>query len=164
MSPDPFPGFLLGYNPCRPTSRGYLQIKSTDPFEAPELHPNYLSTNYDRELTIAGERLMQTLAATPALSAVIDAAIRPETTVETDQQILDYAAEHAWTVFHQCGTCRMGRDESTSVVDPRLRVHGFGGLRVADASIFPNVTTGNTNAPAIMVGEKAADMILEDNR
>lgn len=164
MSPDPFPGFLLGYNPCRPTSRGHLQIKSADPFEAPEMHPNYLSTNYDRDLTIAGERLMQALAATPALSNVIDGTIRPERAVETDQQILDYAAEHAWTVFHQCGTCRMGSDEAASVVDPRLRVHGIGALRVADASIFPNVTTGNTNAPAIMVGEKAADLILEDNR
>lgn len=164
MSPDPFPGFLLGFNPCKPTSMGHLQIRSADPFEAPEMHPNYLATEHDCQLMIAGERLMRKLAATPALSAVIDGAIRPGDDVVTDEQIMDYTASNAWTVFHQCGTCRMGADAITSVVDARLKVHGVDGLRVADASVFPTITTGNTNAPSMMVGEMASDMILADNR
>ncbi|MEX0345122.1 MAG: GMC family oxidoreductase [Rhizobiaceae bacterium] len=164
MSPDAFPGFLLGFNPCRPTSTGELQIRSADPFEAPAMHPNYLTTEHDRQLMIDGEHIIRKLAATPAFSAVIDRSIRPGDDVITDEQIMDYAAKNAWTVFHQCGTCRMGRNASASVVDPRLNVHGVGGLRVADASIFPNITTGNTNAPAMMVGEMASDMILQDHR
>lgn len=164
MSPDPFPGFLLGYNPCRPTSTGTLQIRSADPFEPPEMRPNYLSTDHDRQLMITGARLMRKLAATPAFTDVIEAAIRPGDEVESDEQILAYAADNAWTVFHQCGTCRMGADPAASVVDPRLRVHGIEGLRVADASVFPDITSGNTNAPAMMVGEMASDMILADSR
>ncbi|MEZ5812054.1 MAG: GMC family oxidoreductase N-terminal domain-containing protein [Rhizobiaceae bacterium] len=164
MSPDPFPGFLLGYNPCRPTSTGTLRIRSPDPFEAPEMRPNYLSTEHDRALMIAGARLMRKLATTPAFTDVIEAAIRPGDDIVADEQILAYAADNAWTVFHQCGTCRMGSDPAASVVDPRLRVHGIEGLRVADASVFPDITSGNTNAPAMMVGEMASDMILADNR
>lgn len=163
MTPDPFPGFLLGFNQCRPSSRGHLQISSADPFAEPEIHPNYLSTTDDRQAMIDGMRLVRRIAEAPALASVIEAELAPGPDVTSDEGIADYARENAWTVFHPCGTCRMGSDLTQTVVDPRLRVHGLGGLRVADASIFPIITSGNTNAPSIMVGEKAADMILEDN-
>jgi choline dehydrogenase len=164
MTPDAFPGFLMGFNPCKPTSTGYLQIRSSDPFEAPEIHPNYLSTEHDRSLMIAGSKLIRKIAKTPAMNAIIENEISPGADLTTDAQLDQVIREKCWTVFHQCGTCRMGTDKSVSVVDERLKVHGIGGLRIADASIFPSIPTGNTNAPAIMVGEKAADIILEDLR
>ena len=162
MSPDPFPGFLLGFNPCRPTSRGHLAIRSPDPFEPPEIHPNYLDTEEDRAAMLAGTRYLDKLAATEALSAIIDSRIEPAPDLSAEARV-QHIRDHAWTVFHPCGTCRMGSDEG-AVTDPRLRVRGIDGLRVADASIFPTIPSGNTNAPAIMVGERAADLILEDAR
>ena len=164
MNPDPFPGFLLGFNPCKPTSTGYLQICSPDPFGAPEMHTNYLDTDYDRAVMLAGYRLMRKIARTPAMAAVIEDEITPGWDVDSDEALADVIREKSWTVFHQCGTCRMGADPAQSVVDARLRVHGVDGLRVADAAIFPTIPSGNTNAPAIMVGEKASDLILEDDR
>ena len=162
LNPDPYPGFLLGYSACRPTSRGEIRIKSADPFVAPAIRPGYLSTNHDIEEMVEGSRLMRRLAATPALSAIIDEELKPGAAVASEADFADDARKRAGTVFHPCGTCIMGPDPARSVVDPRLRVHGLDALRVIDASIFPNVTSGNTNAPAIMVGEKGADLVLED--
>lgn len=162
MSPDPFPGLLIGFNPCKPTSTGHLQIRSPDPFVAPELHPNYLSTEHDRAMMLAGTKLMRKIAETPAMQSVIERELLPGPEVVNDEAIAAYTRKTSWTVFHQCSTCRMGSDPETSVVDPRLRVRGTQGLRVADASVFPSIPSGNTNAPAIMVGEKASDLILED--
>lgn len=162
MTPDPFPGFLLGFNQCRPSSRGHLHISSADPLAAPEIHPNYLSTEEDRQAAIDGLRLIRRIAEAPALARVIDAELAPGPEMRSDADLATYARDNAWTVFHPCGTCRMGNDPARAVVDARLRVHGLKGLRVADASVFPIIPSGNTNAPAIMVGEKAADMILED--
>ncbi len=162
IKPDPFPGFLLGYNPCKPTSKGTLKIRSSDPFEAPVMQPNYLSTDYDRDLMLKGMRLMRDIAATPTMSDLIAEEIYPGTDVQSDDELQEFIAHKAWTVFHQCGTCRMGQTPQSAVVDPALRVYGVNGLRVADASIFPTIPTGNTNAPSIMVGEKASDLILAD--
>lgn len=164
MNPDPFPGFLIGFNPCKPTSVGHLQIRSPDPFVPPEMHPNYMSTDYDRRLMVEGTKLMRRIAETQAMSAVIDSELLPGAQVDDDAAIEAYIRKTSWTVFHQCSTCRMGSDPATSVVDPRLRMRGVEGLRVADASIFPSIPTGNTNAPAIMVGEKASDLVLQDAR
>ncbi|MEM7524000.1 MAG: GMC family oxidoreductase N-terminal domain-containing protein [Pseudomonadota bacterium] len=164
MSPDPFPGFLLGFNPCTPTSTGRLEIRSPDPGEAPALYSNYLDTDYDRAVMLAGMRLMRTIAGAPSLSAVIDEEIAPGPGLTTDEELAAFLRKASWSVFHQCGTCRMGVDPAASVVDPRLRVHGFDGLRIADASVFPTIPSGNINAPAIMVGERAADLIREDAR
>jgi choline dehydrogenase len=162
MRPDAFPGLLLSVNVCRPTSRGHLEIRSPDPMAPPSIHPNYLATEEDRDLSLEGMKLLRRLAAAPAFAAVIKDEMRPGADTVSDRALEHYLREHAWTVFHPSCTCRMGRDPASAVVDQRLRVHGLEGLRVADASIFPSVTTGNTNAPAIMVGEKAADLILED--
>ena len=159
MAPDRFPGFLLGFNPCKPTSMGHLEIKSMNPLEAPLLFSNYLSTNHDKRIMLDGIKLMRKIADSPALANVIDAEISPGPTVTSEEDLDDFIRNGAWSVFHQSGTCRMGQDPADSVVDPRLRVHGIDGLRVVDASIFPAIPTGNTNAVAIMVGEKAADLI-----
>jgi len=164
MNPDPYSGFSLGFNPCKPTSRGYLEIASPDPQDKPKLYPNYLSTNEDMRVMLEGMHLIRRIAASPALQSVIEQEVIPGADVSTDEQLADFVREHSWTVFHQCSTCRMGSDRTQNVVDERLHVHGIQGLRVADASIFPTIPTGNTNAPSILVGEKASEILLEDAR
>lgn len=162
MNPDPFPGFLIGFNPCKPTSTGHLEIRSPDPTQPMRIQPNYLSTEHDRMLMREGMSLMRRLARTPALHAVIADEIAPGSAVVTEADMDVFIRDNAWTVFHPCCTCRMGPSLETSVVDQRLKVHGIDGLRVADASVFPTIPTGNTNAPAVMVGERASDLIRED--
>lgn len=162
MNPDPFSGFLLGAQPTRPTSRGHLAIRSADPFEPVAIHPNYLSTDYDLQEMLEAYRLLRQLAAAPSLAKVIEAEIAPGSHLQSDDELIADCRARAGTVFHPVSTCRMGPDPAVDVVDARLRVYGVEGLRVADASIFPTLTSGNTNAPTIMVGEKAADLILED--
>lgn len=162
MNPDPFSGFLLGAQPTRPTSRGHLAIRSADPFEPVAIHPNYLSTDYDLQEMLEAYRLLRQLAAAPSLAKVIEAEIAPGSHLQSDDELIADCRARAGTVFHPVSTCRMGPDPAVDVVDARLRVYGVEGLRVADASIFPTLTSGNTNAPTIMVGEKAADLIFED--
>ncbi|WP_422037022.1 GMC family oxidoreductase [Roseibium sp.] len=164
MNPDPFPGFLLGMQPTRPTSRGHIALRSGDPFDTPEIHPNSLSTNHDLTEMIEGCRLLRQIAESPALQEIIEEEISPGPAVQSDEEILEDVRNRCSTVFHPVSTCRMGPDDMENVVDHRLKVHGLEGLRIVDASIFPTVTSGNTNAPAIMVGEKGSDMILEDTR
>ncbi|WP_282605238.1 GMC family oxidoreductase [Pelagibius sp. Alg239-R121] len=162
MSPDPYPGFLLGISPCRPTSRGYLQIRASDPTVYPEIHPNSLSTNHDVQEMLEGVRFLRKLAATASLSALIEEELQPGTGVESDEAMIEDIRQRSSTVFHPVSTCRMGSNPTQNVVDHRLKVHGLQNLRVIDASVFPSVTSGNTNAPTIMVGEKGADLVLED--
>jgi choline dehydrogenase-like flavoprotein len=164
MNPDPFPGFLLGMQPTRPTSRGHIALRSTDPFDAPEIHPNSLSTNQDLNEMVEGCKILRAIAQSPALQAVIDAEIAPGPEVQSDEDMLEDVRNRCSTVFHPVSTCRMGPDRTENVVDHRLKVYGMDGLRIVDASIFPTITSGNTNAPSIMVGEKGADLILEDAR
>lgn len=161
MSPDPFPGFLLSAQPTRPTSRGHLAIRSPDPERAPEIHPNYLATEKDRAEILAASQLLRRFAAAPALAAIIESEMAPGAEVQGEEALMADCRARAGTVFHPVGTCRMGPDPARDVVDAELRLYGVEGLRVADASIFPTLTSGNTNAPAIMVGEKAADLILK---
>lgn len=162
MSPDPFPGMLFGFNMCRPTSRGEITLRSADPFEAPVIRPNYLSTNEDVADMLEASHFIRRFSEAPALAAIIERELAPGPEAQTDEDYLKHIREKAWTVFHPCSTCRIGNTPEDSVVDPRLRVHGLDGLRVVDASVFPNVTSGNTNAPVIMVAERAADLIAED--
>jgi choline dehydrogenase len=162
MNPDPYAAFLLGISPCRPTSHGTLRIRSADPFEYPEIRPNYLSTDHDVQEMLEGVQFLRRLAQTPALSAIVEAELQPGTEVQTTEALIADIRQRASTVFHPVGTCMMGPDPRTAVVDHRLRVHGLQGLRMCDASIFPTLISGNTNAAAIMVGEKGADLILED--
>ncbi len=161
MSPDPFPAVRIGFNPAKPTSRGSITLRSADPMAPPVMRGGYLTTQHDRDLMVRGTREVRRIASMPALQRVIAAELDPGPDCQSDDEILDFARRDAWTVFHQCGTCRMGQDAATSVVDPKLRVHGIAGLRIADASIFPTIPTGNTNAPAVMVGERAFDLITQ---
>jgi choline dehydrogenase len=162
LSPDREPGFLLSVQPCRPASRGHLQIRSADPFDAPLIVPNSFAEPSDMDDMLEGYAFLRTLAATPAFAAVIADELQPGRSVQTRDQMIDDVRNRAATVYHPVSTCRMGPDPTTAVVDHRLKVHGLDGLRIVDASIFPSVTSGNTNAPVIMVAEKGADLILAD--
>ncbi|MBT4888652.1 MAG: choline dehydrogenase [Rhodospirillales bacterium] len=159
INPDPWPGFILSYQPCRPSSRGRIDIASPDPSAAPKIVPNYLSTNKDIEDVIAGGRLVQRMAKTTAIQKFATEATPPDIQNMDDENILTDFRQRSGTVFHPTSTCRMGKDAHTAVVDPHLKVFGVEGLRIADASVFPNVTSGNTNAPALMVGRRAAEII-----
>ena len=162
LNPDPFSAFLLSFNSCRPTSRGHLQIRSADPFDYPLIQPNYLSTQLDIDEAIAGNRMLRALAQTKPLSDIITEELVPGAQLQGDEALLEDFRKRADTVYHPTSTCMMGSDAATSVVDARLRVHGIQGLRVVDASVFPTITSGNINAPTVMVAEKGAAMILED--
>jgi choline dehydrogenase len=162
VQPDPFAGFILGFQPARPTSRGRIDITANDPAAPPRIRPNSLGTEADRAQVVAGGRLCQRLVGTRAMGALVQAAMAPDLRTMDDAGILQDFRERCGTVFHPVGTCRMGADAATAVVSPRLEVHGVQGLRVVDASVFPNVTSGNTNAPTMMLAHRAADLILED--
>ena len=162
VQPDPFPGFIIGFQPSRPTSRGRIDISAADPAAPPKIQPNSLATDVDKAQVVAGGRLCQRLINTKALQSLVDTAFGPDLRDMSDDQILADFRERCGTVFHPIGTCRMGADPQTSVVNPRLQVHGVQGLRVVDASVFPNITSGNTNAPTMMLAYRAADLIAED--
>lgn len=160
MRPDPFPGFLLSAQPCRPTSRGWIEITSPDPFGAPAITANSLTTDHDIAELLEGAWLLRRLAASPALRAVIESEMAPGEAAADDGALLADIRARASSVFHPVSTCRMGPDAGADVVDAELRLHGLDGIRVIDASIFPTLTSGNTNAPTIMVAEKGADLVL----
>ena len=162
MSPDPYPAVRLGFNPTKPTSTGKVSLQSADPYDPPKFLGNYITTHEDKKVMLAGMHLIRRFLQTDALQAIVSEELTPGARAQNDADLLNFAREEGGTVFHQCGTCRMGKDASCSVVDQRLKVHDIGRLRIVDASIFPRIPTGNTNAPAIMVGEKAADIILDD--
>jgi choline dehydrogenase len=162
LTPEPYSGFLLCFNPCRPTSRGTIEIASGNPADAPLIDPNYLSTQKDIDEAIQGSKVIRTLMSASALRTITEEEILPGPQIDGDAALLEYFRENSGSIYHLCGSCAMGADEQTSVVDKRLKVHGIAGLRVVDASIFPNVTSGNTNAAVMMVAEKGADLILQD--
>jgi len=157
------PGMTVAVCPVRPDSRGTIMARSPDPFAAPVITPNYLSDPNDQRVLNAGMRITRNIFAAPAIAQHSAVETLPGPTVVSDDALADYARRFGTTIFHPVGTCRMGEGPH-AVVDARLRVHGIGGLRVIDASVMPTLTTGNTNAPTIMIGEKGATMIAEDAR
>lgn len=164
LTPDPFPGMSIGLSNCRPTSRGNIRLRSADPFEHPVITANAFSTEHDVQEMLRAVKYLRHLAAQPPLARLIAEELRPGPEVRTDEAIIDDFRRRSGTVYHPSCTCRMGPDPQTSVIDARLRVHGVAGLRVIDASSFPNLIAGNTNAPSMMVGWKGAEMVLEDAR
>jgi choline dehydrogenase len=157
------PGMTVAVCPTRPESRGEVMAKSADPLERPTIRFNYLARRSDLETMKAGFRLTRRILASPIFAPYNVGETRPGDETDSDEAIADFARREGSSLFHTVGTCKMGVDDR-AVVDPRLKVRGLAGLRVADASIMPFLTTGNTNAPTIMIGEKAAQMIREDAR
>ncbi len=157
----PYSGFTMSICQLRPESRGHIRIRSADPFEPPEMQPNYLSTDLDRRTAVAGVKAARAIAASAAMRPYVKREVKPGPQDVTDDALLEFCRNNGATIFHPTGTCRMGVD-SLAVVDPQLRVNGVTGLRVIDCSVMPTLVSGNTNAPAVMMAEKAADMIRAD--
>jgi choline dehydrogenase len=156
-----FSGFSASVCQVRPESRGSLRIRSADPAAPPEIRINYLATETDRRANIDGLRILRKILAAPALKPYVVDEVYPGAKVVSDDDLLAFCRQTGSTVYHPTSTCRMGQDQ-LAVVDERLRVRGIEGLRVVDASIMPDLMSGNTNAPVIMIAEKASDMILQD--
>ena len=163
----PFPAITASVCNLRPTSRGHVRLRSPRPEDPPAIAPHYLSTPEDRRVAADAIRLTRRIMAARAMARYRPEEYRPGATIadEDEEGLVRAAGDIATTIFHPVGTCKMGPSgDRTAVVDPRLRVHGLSGLRVVDASIMPTITSGNTNAPVIMIAEKAVDMIREEAR
>jgi choline dehydrogenase len=156
---DPFSGFSLGMAVLQPRSTGTVHAQSTDPLQQARMDPRYLSHEADAQMFVESVKFARRLAATPAMAAMIVRETRPGPGVQDDAGLLDYVKASAQTSWHMVGTCRMGSD-AAAVVDPQLRVRGIDALRVVDSSICPTIPASNTNIPAIMIGEKGADLVL----
>jgi choline dehydrogenase len=154
-----YSGFTASACQCRPSSKGRVSIRSTDPFADPLIEPNYLAEELDRKTLVAGLRILRDIYSQPAFRDLIDGEVLPGASRQTDAELLEFAANGGGTVFHPVGTCRMGSD-ARSVVDPLLKVRGVEGLRVIDASVMPDMVSANTNAASIMIGEKGAALVL----
>ena len=162
--PDSFAGFILCFQPCRPLSRGRIDIASPDIHSAPSIQPNYLSHPDDVQVALRGAQLVKRLNQTAAFRGLIKEPMAPVVDLLDDAGMIDDFRARASTCYHPVGTCVMGRDPAHSVVDANLKVHGLDGLYVVDASVFPTVTSGNTHAPTTMVAHKGADAILAARR
>lgn len=161
--PHPFPGITLSACILRPHSRGRISITSNDPLQAPSIQAGYLTTEEDRTLAVDLVRRMREIASAQPMSRFVVEEHEPGIAKQSDAEILDWVRRRAGSIFHPVGTCAMGSaSDPMSVVDSRLRVHGLDGLRVVDGSIMPRIVSGNTNAPIIMLAERAADLIQED--
>jgi len=158
-----FPAITASVCNLRPESRGSIHIRSADFRDAPLIKPAYLSAPGDRQVAAQAIRLTRRICAAPALARYRPVEYKPGAEIDSDDALAIAAGDIGTTIFHPVGTCRMG-DDDRAVVDARLRVHGLQGLRIADASVMPTITSGNTNSPTIMIGEKAADMMKEDRR
>ena len=159
----PFPAFTASVCNLRPQSRGSIHLKSPDFRDQPAIAPNYLSADADKKVAVDSIRLTRKIANQPALAPYQPEEFKPGPSYETEDDLVKAAGNIGTTIFHPVGTCRMGADPA-SVVDPQLRLRGLDGLRIADASIMPTITSGNTNSPTIMIAEKAATMIMESTR
>jgi choline dehydrogenase len=160
---DPFSGFSIALFQIRPYSRGSVHITSNDPYDLPSVDPRYLSHPMDIEIVVGALKLIRRIADQPSMQARIEDEIRPGGKIQSTEELLEYARTSGTTSYHPVGTCRMGSSRD-SVVDARLRVRGVHGLRIGDASVMPTIPSANTNAPAIMVGERCATFALEDAR
>jgi choline dehydrogenase len=159
----PFSGFSASVCQLRPESRGSLRIRSADPAAPPEIRINYLASEVDRAANVEGLKILRKILQAPALRSYVAEEVEPGKQVSTDEELLNFCRQRGSTVYHPTSTCRMGNDP-LAVVDQRLRLRGMEGLRVVDASVMPDLVSGNTNAAVIMIAEKASDMVLEDAR
>ena len=162
---DKFSAFIMSVCQLRPESRGEIRLNSADPARYPKIIPNYLSTQTDCQTVVEGVNIARKIARHAPLTSKISEEFRPHASLDMEDYdaTLDWARNNTASIYHPTGTCKMGQSKD-AVVDAKLRVHGISGLRVADCSIMPEIVSGNTNAPAIMIGEKASDLILEAHR
>lgn len=161
LKPRPFSGFTILAEHIRPNARGHVRLTGPRPTDPPSIRFNFLETEADQEAAIAGLKFARAIARTDPMAACVKRELTPGPAAETDADLLEHCRANGLSLLHGVGTCSMG-PAGAAVVDPRLRVHGVGGLRVVDAAIMPRIVSGNTNAASIMIGEKGADMILED--
>ncbi|MER8398593.1 GMC family oxidoreductase N-terminal domain-containing protein [Mesorhizobium sp. M1348] len=164
LTPDPWPGFSIGLSNCRPSSRGEIMIRSSNPRDYPKIVANALSTEADVAEMLAAVKFVRKIASMPAMAEIIEEEVLPGPSITSDADLVQDFRKRSGTVYHPVSTCRMGPNPARAVVDPRLRVHGLDALRVIDASIFPDNITGNTNAAAIMTGWTGAELVLEDQK
>ncbi len=156
-----FPAFTASVCNLRPSSRGTVHVRSADPYEAPAIQPNYLSTEHDRQVAVQAIKLTRRIGNSPALKRYSASEYLPGSSIDDDEALARAAGDIGTTIFHPVGTCRMGRsDDQLSVVDSRLKLHGANKVRIADASIMPTITSGNTNSPTLMIAERAAEWVL----
>lgn len=155
--PDPFPGMMVGFSNCRPTSLGSVEIRSASPLDPPAIQPNLLATDHDITEMLEGARMLRKLAAVPSLANIIANEVKPGSSVQRDDEMIADIRARSYSVFHPCCTARMGKG---GVVDEKLRVRGVNGLRVIDASVFPNIVAGNINGPTMMVGWRGAGLVM----
>jgi choline dehydrogenase len=160
---DDFPGMSIGVWPQRPRSSGYVRIASADPQDAPRFDPRYLTDDADMRILLTGVRTTRRIMATEPLAGLIESELFPGLDCQSDEELTAFLRQFSTTSYHLSGSCKMGpQSDAGAVVDPRLRVHGVEGLRVADASIMPMIVSANTAVPAMVIGEKCADLVLED--
>ncbi|MET2830730.1 GMC family oxidoreductase [Mesorhizobium shangrilense] len=164
LTPDPWPGFSIGLSNCRPSSRGEIMIRSKNPLDYPRIVANAYSTNADVDEMLAAVKFVRKIASMPAMAEIIEEEVLPGPSIKSDADLITDFRKRSGTVYHPVSTCRMGPDPAQAVVDPHLKVHGLEGLRVIDASIFPDNITGNTNAASVMTGWKGAELVLEDQK
>ena len=157
----PFPAITASVCNLRPDSRGHIRISSPDPRVQPSIRPNYLTAETDRQIAANALKLTRRIVSAPAMEKYAPEEYLPGPKIATDEDLARAAGDIATTIFHPVGTCKMGSDDM-AVVDDRLRLRGLGGLRIADASIMPTITSGNTNSPTLMIAEKAAEMMKQD--
>jgi choline dehydrogenase len=162
LNPDPFSGLSIGLSNCRPTSRGAITLQSADAKQHPKITANAYGTQHDVQEMLAAVKFIRRIANASPFAELVAEELRPGPQVQSDQDLIYDFKQRSGTVYHPSCTARMGRDAATSVVDEELRVHGVSGLRVCDASVFPNLIAGNTNAPSMLVGWKGAELMLRD--
>ena len=160
---DNIPGMTTGVWPLRPFSSGYVKAKSRNVFEAPAIQPNYLADPRDRELLLKGQKIVRDILGKPAINQYIDQELMPGSLIKSDEELDEYGRIQGLGGYHYCGTCRMGMaNDKLAVVDSTLNVHGISGLRIVDASVMPNIVSGNTNAATMMIAERGAEFVLKD--
>ena len=160
LTPDPFSGLSIGLSNCRPTSRGEITLRTSDPFDHPRIVANAFSTDHDVAEMLRAVKYLRHIAAQDPIRSLIAEELRPGPAVQSDEDLIADFRARSGTVYHPSCTARMGPSAATSVVDSDLRVHGVSGLRICDASVFPTLIGGNTNAPSILVGWMGAERIL----